>query len=180
MDSARKEALAGATVSILLPKDSSLVASSLTQEGGEFAISNLPAGFYQLWVSFQGYTTLKKNFIISAEYPNINLNTLYLDRAGTLLQTVVVEGPPIQVKKDTVEFRASAFAAKPNAYAEDVPKKMPGVQVDKDGNIKAQGEDVQKVYVDGKEFFGTDPKLATKNITADMIESIQVYDDMSD
>jgi hypothetical protein len=97
-----------------------------------------------------------------------------------MLQEVVVSAPPISVKKDTVEFNASAFKTKPNSNAEDLLKKIPGVQVDKDGNVKAQGEDVQKVYVDGKEFFGTDPKLATKNITADMIESVQVFDDMSD
>jgi len=68
----------------------------------------------------------------------------------------------------------------PNATAEDLIKKLPGMEVDKEGNVKSQGEQVQKVYVDGKEFFGNDPKLATKNITADMIESVQVFDDMSD
>ncbi|HEY4154871.1 MAG TPA: outer membrane beta-barrel protein, partial [Puia sp.] len=103
-----------------------------------------------------------------------------LQRASDLLDEVIVERPPIEVKEDTVEYNASAFKVKPNAYAEDILKKLPGVQVDKDGNVTAQGEQVQKVYVDGKEFFGTDPKLATKNITADMIESVQVFDDMSD
>lgn len=103
-----------------------------------------------------------------------------MDKKNTMLQEVIVEAPPIQIKKDTIEFRADAFKVKPNATAEDLLKKLPGVQVDKDGNVKAQGEDVQKVYVDGKEFFGNDPKMATKNITADMIESVQVFDDMSD
>ena len=77
-------------------------------------------------------------------------------------------------------INAGSFRTKPNATAEELLKKLPGVQVDKEGNVKAQGEDIQKVYVDGKEFFGNDPKLATKNITADMIESVQVFDDMSD
>lgn len=180
VDSARKESLAEATVTILNPKDSSIVSYTLAKAGGVFEIKDLTPGLYRLLVSFQGYETYAKNFMIAAEFPDINLQNIYLDRKGTVLQAVVVEGPPIQVKKDTVEFRASAFAVKPNAYAEDVLKKMPGVQIDKDGNIKAQGEDVQKVYVDGKEFFGSDPKMATKNITADMIESIQVFDDMSD
>ena len=131
-------------------------------------------------VSFQGFDSWTKNFMISKDFPNVNLNTIYMDRKGTTLEEVVVQGPPILIKKDTVEFKADAFKVKPNANAEDVLKKIPGVQVDKDGNVTAQGETVQKVYVDGKEFFGTDPKMATKNITADMIESIQVFDDMSD
>src|SRR5260221_3337459 len=87
---------------------------------------------------------------------------------------------PIKVKNDTVQFNANGFKTKPNATAEDLIKRLPGMEVDKDGNVKSQGEQVQKVYVDGKEFFGNDPKLATKNITADMIESVQVFDDMSD
>src|SRR5260221_877784 len=87
---------------------------------------------------------------------------------------------PIKVKNDTIQFNASGFKTIPNATAEDLIKKLPGMEVDKEGNVKSQGEQVQKVYVDGKEFFGNDPKLATKNITADMIESVQVFDDMSD
>jgi hypothetical protein len=94
---------------------------------------------------------------------------------------VVVTGDaPIRVINDTVQFNSSGFKTPPNATAEDLIKKLPGMEVDKEGNVKSQGEQVQKVVVDGKEFFGNDPKLATKNITADMIESVQVFDDMSD
>lgn len=179
-DSTKKESLADATVSVLNPRDSSIVSYTLANAKGEFEIKDLDTGVYRLVVSFQGYDPYTKTFMISRDFPVIDLNTIYLDRKGTTLEAVVVEAAPIQVKGDTTEFRASAFKVKPNANAEDVLKKIPGMQVDKDGNVKAQGEDVQKVYVDGKEFFGTDPKLATKNITADMIESIQVFDDMSD
>ncbi|MEI9908747.1 MAG: outer membrane beta-barrel protein [Bacteroidota bacterium] len=84
------------------------------------------------------------------------------------------------VKGDTVQFNTSGFKTQPNATVEDLLKKLPGVEVDKEGTVKAQGEQVQKIYVDGKEFFGNDPKLATKNLTADMVESVQVFDDMSD
>jgi hypothetical protein len=131
-------------------------------------------------VTYQGYQPYYKKFSITADSFAIAIGTIYMDKKNTLLDEVIVEAPPIQVKKDTVEFSARAFKTKPNATAEDLLKKVPGMQVDKDGNVKAQGEDVQKVYVDGKEFFGNDPKLATKNITADMIESVQVFDDMSD
>ena len=98
----------------------------------------------------------------------------------TLAGVTVTNEAPIVVKGDTVQFNASGFKTQPNATVEDLMKKLPGVEVDKEGNVKTQGEQVQKIYVDGKEFFGTDPKLATKNLTADMVESIQVYDDMSD
>lgn len=180
VDSLKKEALAEATVSVINTKDSSVVAYTVAKAGGAFEIGDLEAGLYRLVVSYSGYDNFAKNFMISTDFPNVNLNSIFLQREGKMLQEVVVEGPPIQVKKDTVEFRASAFKVKPNANAEDVLKKLPGVQVDKEGNVTAQGENIQKVYVDGKEFFGNDPKLATKNITADMIESIQVFDDMSD
>ena len=180
IDTLYKDVLADATVTVLHTTDSSVVAYTLANTKGEFQINNIDTGRYRLMISYQGYAPLIKRFSISADSSNINFGTIYMDKKNILLQEVIVEAPPIQVKKDTVEFRADAFKTKPNSTAEDLLKKLPGVQVDKDGNVKAQGEDIQKVYVDGKEFFGTDPKLATKNITADMIESVQVFDDMSD
>jgi hypothetical protein len=84
------------------------------------------------------------------------------------------------MKKDTVEFSAGAFKTKPNAVAEDLLKKIPGMEVDKDGNIKSQGEAVQRVLVNGKRFFGDDPKMATRNLPPDVIDKIQVFDDQSD
>lgn len=179
-DSTYKDILSEATVSILDIKDSSVVAYTISNAKGEFEIKNLDTGTFRLSISYQGYQPFSKKITIRADQPVVDLATVYMDKKTTLLDEVIVEAPPIQVKKDTIEFRASAFKTKPNATAEDVLKKVPGIQVDKEGNVKAQGEDVQKVYVDGKEFFGSDPKLATKNITADMIESVQVFDDMSD
>src|SRR3954469_7050063 len=179
-DSSARQNLADATVSVLNPKDSTPVTFAITDKAGSFQIKNLDTGAYELLVSFQGYRPVRKSFTISRQSQDVDLSAIYMDKQSVLLQEVVVSAPPISVKKDTVEFNASAFKTKPNSTAEDLLKKIPGVQVDKDGNVKAQGEDVQKVYVDGKEFFGTDPKLATKNITADMIESVQVFDDMSD
>ncbi len=86
----------------------------------------------------------------------------------------------MQIKKDTIDFNAKAFKTKPDAVVEDLLKKLPGVVVDRAGNIKAMGEDVRKVYVDGKEFFGNDPKVATKNLPADAIDKVEVYDKKSD
>ncbi len=98
----------------------------------------------------------------------------------TLGEVIVVDQAPIKINGDTIAFNASSFKTKPNATVEDLIKKLPGMTVEKDGTVKAQGENVQKVYVDGKEFFGTDPKLATKNLTADMVDQVEVFDDMSE
>jgi hypothetical protein len=179
-DTTYKDVLSEATISVLSIKDSSVIAYTISNAKGEFEIKNLDTGTFRLNISYQGYQPYNKKITIKPDAFTVDLATVYMDKKTTLLDEVIVEAPPIQVKKDTIEFRASAIKVKPNATAEDLLKKVPGVQIDKDGNVKAQGEDIQKVYVDGKEFFGSDPKLATKNITADMIESVQVFDDMSD
>lgn len=179
-DTLLNEKLADATVSLLSVSDSTVVAYAIADKNGEFLIRDVDTGTYRLLVSYQGYTNHSRNVTIRADQQELDLGTINLDKKNVLLEEVVIEGAPILIKKDTIEFKASAFKTRPNSTAEDVLKKIPGMQVDKEGNVKTQGEDVQRVVVDGKEFFGNDPKLATKNITADMIESIQVFDDMSD
>ena len=179
-DSSLNEKLADATVSLLSLSDSTVIAYAIADKNGEFVIRDVDTGTYRLMVSYQGYANYSRRVTITNAKQELDLGTINLDKKSVLLEEVVIEGAPILIKKDTIEFKASAFKTRPNSTAEDVLKKIPGMQVDKDGNVKAQGEDVQKVVVDGKEFFGNDPKLATKNITADMIESIQVFDDMSD
>ena len=179
-DTLYKESMASATVSVLSILDSSVIAFSLANSKGEFEVKGIGTGSYRVFISFQGYQNYSKRIQISSSELILDLGTLYLDKNASLLDEVIVEAPPIQVKKDTVEFNAGAFKTKPNSNVEDLLKKLPGVEVDKDGNVKAQGEDIPKIYVDGKEFFGNDPKMATRNITADMISSVQVFDDMSD
>ncbi|ACU61548.1 outer membrane beta-barrel protein [Chitinophaga pinensis] len=101
-------------------------------------------------------------------------------KSKTLKEVVVESRPPVRMKGDTVEYNASQFKTKENAVVEDLLKKLPGVKVDQGGNITAQGETVGKILVDGKEFFGNDPAIATKNLPADMVDKIQVLDKMSD
>jgi hypothetical protein len=181
IDTAAKQPISDATVSVISAKDSSLASYVLSDKQGSFEIKGLDSGQYRLVVSHQGYMETKKTFSITTANKNLNLGNLAISKDYKTLEGVTVTSEtPIQVKNDTVQFNASGFKTKPNATAEDLIKKLPGMEVDKDGNVKSQGEQVQKVYVDGKEFFGNDPKLATKNITADMIESVQVFDDMSD
>jgi hypothetical protein len=181
IDTAAKQPIPDATVSAINAKDSSLASYTLSDKQGVFEIRGLDSGKYRLVITHQGYTETKKPFSITSVKKIIDFGNLIIQKDYKTLEGVTVTSEsPIQVKNDTVQFNASGFKTKPNATAEDLIKKLPGMEVDKDGNVKSQGEQVQKVYVDGKEFFGNDPKLATKNITADMIESVQVFDDMSD
>ncbi|MEM1124409.1 MAG: TonB-dependent receptor, partial [Bacteroidota bacterium] len=110
------------------------------------------------------------------------LGVIALRPQTAVLNTVEVKADyvPLRIKKDTIEYNAAAFGTKPNAVVEDLLKKLPGVTVDRNGTIKAQGETVEKVLVDGKEFFGNDPKIATQNLPADAIDKVQVFDKKSD
>lgn len=180
-DSVSAQPLADATVSVMSLKDSSLVSFTTTSGTGRFEIKNIAAGEHQLIISFTGLQTMKKMFTITAENAVAEMGTLEMLRSGKMLDEVVItDDAPIKVKGDTLAFNANAFKTKPNATVEDLLKKLPGVQVERDGTVKAQGENVQKVYVDGKEFFSNDPKLATKNLTADMIDQVEVFDDVSE
>ncbi len=180
VDTVGKQSMADATLSVMGLKDSSSIGFTTANDKGIFEMKGLEEGRYRLLISFGGYQNVSKIFAITKEKPVIDFGTVFMERRSTTLQEVIVERPPISIKKDTIEYNASAFKTKPNEDVEGLLKKLPGVQVDRDGTVKSQGETVQKVYVDGKEFFGTDPKLATKNLTADMVESVQVFDDMSD
>ena len=177
-----KSVLDYASVSVKSLQDSSMVGSSNTNQSGVFTISGLAPGNYRLYVAYLGLTTLNKDFTVSAAAPKVSIGDIALKDGGLDLQTVEIKGeaPPVSVKKDTLEFNASSFKVRENAVVEDVLKKLPGVEVAKDGSIKAQGETITKIRVDGKDFFGSDPLLATKNLPADMIDKIQVIDQLSD
>lgn len=179
-DSTSATALTDATVSVIHLPDSSLISFTLTNSSGYFEIKNLDLGEYAVLSSFVGVRSFKKNFSISASHPVEDLGLVKLQRSDKMMEEVVITETPVKVSGDTISYKADAFKTKPNATVEDLLKKLPGVQVGRDGTVKAQGENVQKVYVDGKEFFNNDPKLATKNLTADMVDRVEVYDDMSE
>ncbi len=178
-DSSEQEVLRQATVTIL-HSDSSIATQTLSANDGSFTISGIANGNYILKVSFNGYDTRYSNFAIDSNNLALNAGIVYMQPHAHQLETVVVQTAPIVIKKDTIEFTAGAFTTKPNGTAEDLLQKLPGVDVDKSGNIKAQGETVQRVLVNGKRFFGDDPKTATQNLPADVIDKIQVFDDQSD
>ncbi len=180
VDTTVKQGVADATISLVNDSDSALVTFTISTKTGGFEFKGLQAGNYRVVVSHQSFIPFSKSVVVAANQ-KVDLGDVELEKDIKALGEVVVTSTvPIVVKGDTVQFNADAFKTKPNATAEDLIKKLPGMEVDKDGNVKSQGESVQKVLVDGKEFFGNDPKLATKNLTADMVESVQVFDDMSD
>ncbi len=180
VDSVGKQSLKDASVTILDPRDSTLELFGLTKADGTFNILNIGFGSYLLHISFQGYSPVYKRISFSKAAPVIELSTIYLKQQVNDLGNVTVTQSPITIKKDTIEYNASSFKTKPNAVVEDLLKKLPGVDVDKTGAVRAQGEAVQRVLVDGKRFFGDDPKMATKNLPPDIVDKIQVFDDLSD
>lgn len=173
------EALVYATVALLNPEDSILNYFGVTDSNGRFRIRNIKEGGYLLQYSFVGMETLYKQIAIPApggeDLGNQALTTNALEEV-----TLIEEYVPITFKSDTVEFNARVYNTKSHAVVEDLLKKIPGIEVDEAGNMKALGEDVVNVRVDGREFFGRDPKVATRNLPAEAIEKVQVYDKKSD
>lgn len=174
------QVLTNATISVLLKKDTSLVTYGLSDSRGSFEIKNLSYTDYVIFISFTGYELYTGSFSISANNRISDFGLIMLWPEYKMLSRVIVAESPVRMNGDTISFKANAFNSKPNATLEEVLKKIPGIQVQKDGTVKAMGEQIQKVYVDGKEFFGNDPKIATRNLTADMVDQIQVFDDMSE
>lgn len=181
IDTADHKPIADASLILIKEGDSAVSNFSISSKQGVYEIRNIEPGTYTLTITHESYDPVKKSITIALQKPIVTLDDITPSKKGKLLgEVVVTSNVPIVVKNDTVQFNASGFKTAPNASTEDLLKKLPGMEVDKEGNIKTQGEQVQKVLVNGKEFFGNDPKLATKNLTADMVESVQVFDDMSD
>ncbi|WP_129717970.1 outer membrane beta-barrel protein [Pedobacter sp. SYP-B3415] len=178
-DTVSKAPLELATVALVNAKDSSLISYTLSNKKGEFSLSGLPADrSMRLIISFAGYQSFKKNLLLNR---GETLDMKVISLQGTNLADVVIRrGSPVVVKKDTIEFDAEAFKTRPNAVVEELLRKLPGVQVNVDGSILVNGKPISKLLIDGKEFFGNDPKVATKNLDADLIAKIQVYDDRDD
>ncbi|GHU61531.1 collagen-binding protein [Bacteroidia bacterium] len=182
MDNENKEPIIGGSVELLKTADSLVVAGTVSNASGEFAIRNLTASKYIVKVSYLGYKTFLKNIELTSKNSQLILGELLLETNDVLLKEMVVTGkkPDVSVKNDTLEFDAESVKTTENAVVEDVLKKMSGVEVDKDGAITVAGKEVKKIMVDGKEFFSNDPKVASKNLPAAMIEKVQVYDRKSD
>lgn len=180
IDSVGKQSLKDASITVLESKDSTLEVFGLAKTDGTFELKNISFGKMLVQITFQGYKPVNKTITLSKENAVVDLGDVNMLVQSKDLQEVIVQTSPITIRKDTIEYNAGSFKTKPNAVVEDLLKKLPGVEVAKDGSIKAQGETVSRVLVDGKRFFGDDPKMATKNLPPDMVDKIQVYDAQSD
>ncbi len=179
-DSIANRALNSATVSLVYAKDSSLVSFSRTNESGVFSFKNVVPGAYLISVSYVGYQP-KWVPVVNASDKTVEMGTIYMNDVNNMSTvTVTARRPPVVINGDSVEFNSENFKTAPNAVVEDLLKKMPGMEVDKSGGITVNGKTVTKVFVNGKEFFTGDPKMATKNLPADAVDKIQVYDRKSD
>lgn len=182
IDTASTSILGNTSVSILNAKDSTLVKFTRAAENGIFEINGIKNGKFILLVSYPKYADFVDHFTLDSttqvkDYGKVNLTGM-----AKILADVIIKGnrSAIKIKGDTTEFDPKAFNIEPNSKVEDLLKQFPGFQIDKDGKITAQGKTVPKVLVDGEEFFGDDPTLVTKNLRADMVESVQLYDKASD
>ncbi|NCI50862.1 TonB-dependent receptor [Sediminibacterium roseum] len=179
-DSATGKGLAYATVTVFKAKDTAIITYRLSNPEGEFKVGGLPFDLpLRAIITFSGYQAFRKEFTLTAAQPNLVLDSVKLGTTSHQLDEVIVvsERPPVSIKNDTIEFNATAFKTLPNALVEDLLKKLPGVQVDADGNITVNGKPVNRILVDGKTFFGSDPKMATRNLPANIIDKVQVVDD---
>lgn len=174
-----KISLTGVVVTLTNKNDSTIRKNTLTDTNGKFKILNLNFGNYELRATYVGYKKLIENVKINEV--NKNLGIFKMDESQNQLKDVTISESVIrsQQKNDTVEYNAKAFKTNPDANVQDLIIKMPGITVE-NGTVKAQGENVQRVTVDGKEFFGDDVTLALKNLPAEVIDKIQVFDKQSD
>ena len=175
--------LIAATVKLLRANaDSTYVKGTVTDENGLFNLSGVAAGRYVLKCSYLGYNDVTRKVTVGQNGRGVNFGVIPMQMEGILLKEAVVMGvkTPIVVKEDTIEYNADTYKTQANAVVEDILKRMPGVEVDSEGKITANGKEVKKILIDGKEFFSDDPKMASKNIPADMINKLQVIDRKSD
>lgn len=180
IDSAAKKPIDKAVIGLVVKDKSTDTAYTFTNEKGEFSFDIVPSSNFSVIISNSGYAPVAKFVPVKQQEKTINIGTVILASRAKLLDEVTVVSAPIVIKEDTVEYRADAFKTKEGAVVEDLLKKLPGLQVDKDGNVKAQGKDVTRIKVNGKDFFGGDVKTATKELPANIVDKIQVIDDYGD
>ena len=181
VDSANlKHVLSYATVSVYKAGDTVLHGYKLSDEKGSFKVGNLELGVkYRLVITAWQFRVYRKEITLSTAQPTVNLGTLLLSGSANDLDEVVVrsERPPIIVRKDTIEFNAESFKTLPTAVVEDLLKKLPGIVIGENGQMEYNGKPVSKLLVDGKEFFGGDAQIASKNLPSNIVDKVQVMDD---
>ena len=170
--------VSGATVQLVAPNDTLSTSSSV---GGVFTFNNVKSDNFKIRITTLGFEPFEKEYTFPKGESRMMVPTIELVAVANMIEEVVVNGVlTIQVKGDTVEYAMDNLKLREGSVAEDALKKLQGVDVDKDGNVTAQGEQVTRVRINGKDFFGGDVKTATQNLPADIIQKIQVVDDFGD
>ena len=180
-DTINKKPLINAVITLLSAKDSILQQFTRSDVEGNFKLSAAKKSDYIIMVNYPGFADYMYPLALTTD-SIFDLSTLPMTSKKHLLEDVVIRQKiaAIRMRGDTIEYNADSFKVREGASVEEMLKKMPGLQIDKDGKITAQGENVEKVLVDGEEFFGDDPTVATKNLQADAIDKVQVFDKKSD
>lgn len=182
-DSITRSKVIFATVTVYNASDTTIVAYRLSDPEGQFRVPNLPLNTpLRAVISHSGYRVHRLEFQLTNDKPIIDFGAILLNVDFTPLEDVLVfaERPPVIVRNDTIEFNAASFKTLPNALVEDLLKKLPGINVERDGSIKVNGKTVNRILVDGKEFFGSDVRIATRNLPANIIDKVQVTDDQEE
>jgi hypothetical protein len=180
IDSITKGPIDLSTVAVLNVQDSSLISYTITDKNGQFTIRNLPVERpLRLIISNVSFESYRKELLLKNGETK-DLSSIFLNHRTLATVTIRGEQSPISVRKDTIEFSAEAFKTRPNAIVEELLKKLPGVQIDADGTIYMNGRPVKKLLIDGKRYFGDDPKIASRNLDAEIIDKVQIYDDRDD
>ncbi|WP_343521931.1 outer membrane beta-barrel protein [Pedobacter sp.] len=177
VDTVEKTNLANSSILLINNKDSILVKDVRAKANGEFELSGLKKGTYTLVITYPKMADYIRDIQLS-DSSRFNLGKIPMDSKATLLNEVVIKAQKqaISMKGDTITYQADSFAVKPHANLQDLLRRLPGIEVDKDGAIKAGGKDVNTLLVDGEEFFGDDPLLAQKYLKANAVSEVQVYD----
>ena len=170
------------TITLIRASDSILESFTRSKPDGSFSLRADSAGKYIIMVSFPSFADYIDIVSLSAEKPSVDMGTIPMVSKSHLLSEFVLKQQigAIKIKGDTVEYMADSFGVRENATVEELLKKLPGIQVNKNGEVVAQGEKVQKILVDGEEFFTDDPAVVTKSLQAKTVEKVQVFDKKSD
>jgi hypothetical protein len=170
------------TIALLNPNDSSLVHFGITNKTGLFELKGIPTGTYIFQGAYIGHQTLMFPIQVGASGTNPKLDTLTMQQETNILSEIIIEGQriPIIINRDTISYNTGSFNVRSDESVEDLLRRLPGIEVDAKGQVKAQGEEVRKVLVDGKEFFGGNVQLVTQSLPADAVKNIKVYDRKSE
>lgn len=175
---AESRLVSGASVLLISDQDSM---GTSTSPAGIYTFNNVKANTFKIKVVSLGFEPFEKEYSMPANQTKMNIPFIELAGRAAMLEEIVVDGVvTVQVKGDTVEYSTKDLKLREGSVAEDALKKLQGVEVDKDGNVTAQGETVTKVRINGKDFFGGDVKTATQNLPANIIEKMQIVDDFGD